>query len=44
MTATRSLAHPCNVAREVDKLQPHPVYLRLRCVTLDPILHGTRTR
>jgi len=40
MTAARSLAHPRNVAREVDQLQPHPVRLRLRAVALHPILHG----
>jgi hypothetical protein len=43
MTATRSLAHPRNVAREVDKLQPHSVCLRLRCVALHPILHSAGT-
>jgi hypothetical protein len=43
MTAARSLAHPRNVAREVDQLQPHPVCLRLRCVALHPILHSARS-
>jgi hypothetical protein len=43
MTAARSLAHPCNVARQMHKLQPHPVRLRLRCVALHPILHSAGT-
>jgi hypothetical protein len=42
MTAARSLAHPRNVAREVDQLQPHSVCLRLRCVALDTVLHSAR--
>ena len=43
MTAARSLAHPRDVAREVDQLQPHPVRLRLRAVALDTILHSAGT-
>ena len=43
MTAARSLAHPCDISRQMHKLQPHPVRLRLRAVALDTVLHSART-